>query len=867
MLKKSLIFFLFIGFFSSSAYFILVVDPPAKDENLKYYPSDWFYQQRAYPHNEIPYEKYFKAAEQKLISMKLDKNRSVQKWNSIGPYNIGGRIPALDYDKVNNFLYVGAAAGGIFKSTDLGKSWTPKTDFFPSLSIGALKIDPNNINVIYCGTGEANSSTDSYPGFGIIKSTDFGETWFFSGLDSSRHIASIEIHPLNSNIIYAAASGGLYSKGDNRGIYKSSDAGQNWEKVLFINDSTSAIDVALDPSDTNIVYAAVWERLRSPSYRKAAGVSSGIYISRDGGLTWDMAVNGLPVNNPSIGRISIAVAKSNPNYIYALYKGSGTPNGNTNTFYGFYRSTDKGENWTRMPDGILSSEFSSFGWYFGLIEVDPVDFNKVYLGEIDLLRTTNGGESWSNLTNSYSGSFDQQHPDQHSLWVDPDQPHNLIVGNDGGIFTSTNNGTDWVKSYDLPVSQFYASTIDFLNPHVKYGGTQDNGTMRSFDGSTDNWEFIWGGDGFYCLVDYTDSKYIYVESQFGGIVRSTNGGESFLGASSGLDKSRTNWSTPFILDIKDPSMLFLGTYKLHKTTNRAQNWTQISGDLTRGPDGILGTITAISSAVHSDSVSRIIYVGTNDAKVSLTKNTGNTWADVTGILPNRNITDIAADYRDPSIAYVTLSGYNLDQSNPHIFRTTNYGVDWEDISSNLPDVPINSIIIDYDADSVLYIGGDLGVYYTTNLGNEWHVLGEGLPNSPVFDINIHLPTRKLVAATHGRSMFEIDISDIITSSHENRIPEFGFRLEQNYPNPFNPTTKIKYSVGTSDKRVKSKQSELVVLKVYDPLGNEVATLVNDEKNPGDYEIDFDASGLASGIYFYELKVGNFNKVNKMMLLR
>ncbi len=844
--------------------FLINYSAPLNDASDKYIPSEWFYFQRAYPYNSIPQEEYFEAVGQKDQMLRLSKDQFTGEWYPAGPYNIGGRITALDYDPVNNFLYAAAAAGGVFKSTDGGTSWMPKTDFFPSLSVGALKIDRQHPNIIYCGTGEANISTDSYAGFGMLKSTDFGESWFVSGLEDSRHIAEIEIHPLNSSLIYTAVSGGLYSKGENRGIYKSVDAGASWDKVLFINDSTSAVDVAVDPQDTNRIYAAVWERLRSPRYRKAAGVSSGIYLSTDAGNNWTRVSGGLPPADPVIGRISIAVAPSDPNYVYALYKSANIPNGNTNDFYAFYRSTNKGTNWTQMPDGPLPGFASDFGWYFGLIEVDPNNPNMVYVGAIDIYKTTNGGTSWTNITDAYGGSFDQQHPDMHALWIDPANPNHLINGNDGGMFKTT-SVTTWTKMYDLPVSQFYASTIDYQNPERKYGGTQDNGTMRTPDGGIDTWEYILGGDGFHTQVDYINPNVIYAEYQNGGISKSTDGGSSFDYAGNGIDFARTNWSTPYILDPADHNTLYLGTYKLFRTTNAADNWTAVSGDLTRGQNGILGTITCISAAVSNNPPDRIIYVGTNDAKLSVTTNSGNNWTDVTGTLPDRYITDVLIDTTNPAVAYVTLSGYNRDQGNPHIFRTTNYGAEWNDISSNLPDVPLNSVIIDYNYDSVLYAGSDAGVFYTRDLGASWNVLGSGLPNSPVFDLNYHQPTKKLVAATHGRSMFEIDLTSI-TGAEGNTTAEFNFQLKQNYPNPFNPATSITYTIPARS---------LISLKVYDLTGKEITTLVNEEQTAGTHNFSFNSSNfkLASGVYFYKLQGKSlstgksFSETRKMILLK
>jgi len=841
-----------------STLFLLDGSKSGKNIESKFYPSDWFFTQRSYPYDEILVEKYYAALEEKKNMISKNMDAATTGWYPVGPSNIGGRITALDYDPNNNFLYIGAAAGGIFKSTDLGTSWIPKTDFTPSLSIGALVIDPVNPNIIYCGTGEANISADSYAGFGMLKSTDFGETWFVSGLEESRHIAEIEIHPLNTNVIYTAVSGGLFSKSPDRGIYKSTDAGNNWNKVLFLNDSTGAIDIAIDPVDTNIVYAAMWERMRGPSFRRAAGVSSGIYKSTDAGNSWTQLLNGLPSPDPTIGRISIAVALNNSNYVYALYKEATSPNGSSNTFQGFYRSTDKGENWTQMPSGILPSEFSSFGWYFGLLEVDPTDFNKVYCGDVDLFKSTNGGENWQNITNSYSGSFDEQHPDQHALWINPIDTDELIVGNDGGLFNSTSGGAPWIKSYELPISQFYASEIDFLQPQIKLGGTQDNGTLKS-GGAVDNWIFIYGGDGFHTKVDYSNSNIIFAESQWGGLGKSTNGGQTWnYNVSNGIDFSRTNWSTPYVMDLQDPNILYFGTYKLHRTINGAGSWDVISPDLTRGQNGRLGTITCISTAIESDNTTRVIYVGTDDAKLSVSTNSGTSWEDRTGIMPQRYMTDVLADRRNPSTAYITLSGHYVDEPHSHVFRTTDYGLNWLDINGNLPDIPINSVIIDYDKDSTLYIGTDAGVFFTNNLGTQWFVLGADLPNSPVLDLNYHQPTGKLVAGTHGRSLFEFDLSSISSVGEDNSTFVNNFDLYQNYPNPFNPSTIIKYNL-PSDMKIN--------LVVFNVVGEEVSVLVNEFQNAGLHVVEFDGSNLSSGIYYYKLWAGYSSEIKKMVMVK
>lgn len=836
---------------------MLMKSPETQSENEKIYenkmrPSEWFHYQRAYPNAEIDYSKYFKAMDNKSKNEQTDNIQNTATWQSIGPYNIGGRITALAVDPANpNIIIIGGAAGGVLKSTNNGVNWISKSDNWAGQSIGALAMDPNNSNIIYCGTGEANGAIDNYPGFGIMKSTDKGDTWFYLGLENALHIGAIDVSKQNSNVLYAAVMG-YRSFSPNKGIYKSTNAGVNWQKVLFVSDSTSGIDVKVNPNNQNIVYAAMYERVRTPpSISKTGGITSGLYRSSNAGVNWTLlgTANGLPAPLTTTGRISIAVSRSNPSVVYSIYK---TTVGNN--ISAVYKSTNDGLNWTSLSmNGI---ESSGFDWYFGLIEVHPSNPDVLFIGSIDLFKYSSG--VWTNLTNSYSGTFDQQHPDQHVLWINPANPNYIVNGNDGGVFISTNGGTNWVKRYDLPLTQFYASTIDYLQPVRKAGGSQDNGTEISYDGIPSNWTFIYGGDGFVTQIDYTNSNIIYCESQNGGLARSTDNGVNFLGITSGLS-GRFNWCTPFMLDIQNPNTVYVGSNILFRSTNRGDSWTAISGDLTRGQNGRLGTITCISSAVLPNS-QRVLYVGTDDAKISVSTNSGTNWTDVTGSLPQRYVTDILCDKRNPSVAYVTLSGFNIDERNFRVFRTTNYGSTWSNISGNLLNVPANSVIIDYNRDSVLYVGCDAGVYYTKTLGGNWYNLGAGLPNSPVSDINFHQPSKKLTAATHGRSMYEISVETLPIGIIENNQIANRYKLEQNYPNPFNPSTIIKY--------ILSKNS-FVELKVYNILGSEVETLVSGRQKAGEYEVSFSVSGknLTSGVYFYRLKTEGFTDTRKMLLIK
>ncbi len=838
------------------------------EKEKKHYPSDWFFMQRAYPFGEIPLGKYYDAVKQSKQIQELSKATQVNPWILEGPTNIGGRISDVEMSKTSfDTIYAGAASGGVFKSTDGGMSWFAIFDETLALSIGDILLDPTNPNIIYVGTGEVNGGGGSvtYGGNGVYKSSDAGNTWMHLGLEGTEYISRIVVDPLNPQNIFIGAMGKLWGKNSERGLYRSTNGGGTWENKLFISDSTGCIDVAINPADPNIVYAAMWERIRRPDRRSYGGPTCGLYQSSDAGETWTELINGLPNNSPNVGRIGISISASSPNIVYAIYAD------NIGYFDGVYASTNGGDNWARTNDGSLSSLFSSYGWWFGNIRVDPVNPDNVFVLGLDVYKTTNAGNSWFYS----SGSM---HVDQHGLYIHPQNNTFVVAGNDGGIYKSTNGGSSWTKFSIMPITQFYTCEVDYQIPQRLYGGTQDNGTNRTITGNLDDWNMIFGGDGFYVLVDPTDNNYVYAESQYGGFGRSTNGGSNFSYGLNGVSGSdRFNWSTPFIIDPTNPAKLYLGTHRVYRTYNRAIQWSAISPDLTNGPPSgnqVYGTITTLSAAASDTNV---VYAGTDDGNVWVTFDGGLNWVNISTSLPTRWVTRVAVDPFDAMVAFVTLSGYRYDEYLPHVFRTTDAGANWLDISSNLPEAPVNDIIVDPNISGKLYVGTDVGVFYTDSLGVSWNYLGTSMPNSPVTDLVLHNPTRTLIAATYGRSMHSIDITTVTSTKDENFAVE-NFVLYQNYPNPFNPSTKIKFTIPQSPLLRGDGRSGLVTLKVYDVLGNEIATLVNEEKPAGTYEVEFNlpagrqgpASSIkypASGVYFYQLKTESFIQTKKMLLIK
>ncbi|MEE9555117.1 MAG: hypothetical protein V3W18_12540 [candidate division Zixibacteria bacterium] len=711
-------------------------------------PSEWFTIQRAWPHDNIPYPAYKRALDT-AMEHRQNTAQEIGIWIEAGPTNVGGRITDIAvHPDSPDIIYAGAALGGVLKSTNTGQTWSPVSDAVPSLSVGDIEIDPFDENTLYLGTGESNSSGDSYAGTGIYKTTDGGESWDFMGLPDSRHIGRIVIDPSNNQRIFVAAMGSLFGTNPERGVYRSLDGGQSWEQVLFVSDSTGAADIAINPQNPDVIFAAMWQRIRGPRRRNVGGLNTGIWRSTDGGDNWELLSNGLFNPSSTNGRIGLAVSPADPDYVYASMVN------HPGYLRGFWRSTDGGDSWESRLVSPGSNDFSSFGWYFGRIWAHPTDRERVYFGDMNMWRSTDGGANWNTITGS-------MHVDMHGLFQDPNNPDYMVAGNDGGVFISSNEGNSWIKLYDLPITQFYAITIDKLNPGRLYGGTQDNSTPRTISGDPDDWDVIFYGDGFYTNIDFTNSNVIYAEAQYGYLGKSTNLGQNWNLITDGIDSNeRRNWSTPVVMSPHDNNILFFGAQRLYRTVNGGDWWNAISPDLTGGDGGgnlVFGTITTIGQSPLNENV---IWAGTDDSRIWVTSNGGDNWELVSDNLPERWCTRVTPDVFDQAAAYVSLSGYSVEDYLPHIFKTTDYGVSWTDITGNLGDTPVNDILPDPENQGRLYAGTDFGVYYSNDDGGYWRVLGENHPVCPIFDMDLHSDSRKLVSGTHGRSMYMYDLTQL-----------------------------------------------------------------------------------------------------------
>lgn len=711
-------------------------------------PNPWFFLERAYPQGRIPKDAW-RQAQLEAAALKQQAGPRSGSWTFRGPTNIGGRVTDLAVDPLDaNVVYAGAAEGGVLRSTDAGQHWIPLFDEQATLSIGAIALDPSDNDVLYAGTGEVNPGGGSvaYGGAGIFRSTDRGDSWSALGLEEAGSIGRIRIDPADPNRIFVAAMGDLWEKGPNRGVYRSTDAGANWERVLFVSDSTGCVDLIQRPDQPNTLFAAMWERIRRPNGYQYGGTTSSVYRSTDGGAGWTIVSSGLPAPSTQGGRIGLSLCAAQPDYLHAVYAAR---NGD---FAGLYRSTNGGATWVRTNDGGLSGSFATYGWWFGNVRTHPVDPNRIFVVGFDVYRSINGGSSWSLASNGV-------HVDHHAFEFGSGASPVMYNGNDGGVYRSSNGGTGWSKLPDLPITQAYRLALDAGNSNAIYIGAQDNGTIRTLSGAINDWVEIFGGDGFQPLVHPTNSNRVWAEYQYGALNYSANGGGSWVDATGGISGAdRRNWNTAVRIDPTDASRMYYGTNRVYRSTN-GTTWGAVSPDLTHGANGgqqgqVYGTLTTLAVSPLDGAV---LWAGSDDGRVHVSTNSGTVWTDVSNLLPDRWITSVRTDPLDRETAYVTISGFRWGSPLPHVFRTTNLGLNWLTIASNLPEAPANDLIVDPLDTNRLWVATDVGVYETLDGGGTWHALGGNLPNVVVTSLALDASGRTLVAATYGRSCFSYDI--------------------------------------------------------------------------------------------------------------
>jgi photosystem II stability/assembly factor-like uncharacterized protein len=743
---------------------IFINNKEIKHHQPKLAPGEWMAHQRMYPFEKIN-DGVYRSEMKKALGMHQSSSRTQEfEWELVGPTNIGGRITDIEMPPgQSDIIYVGAATGGIFKTDNTGQSWEQIFYDVPTISIGDLAIDPQNTDIIYAGTGEANSSSFSFLGSGVYKSIDAGQSWEYSGLEKSAYIGRMIVDYNNSDRVYAAACGNLFTPSDDRGIYRSIDAGTTWEQVLFVSDTTAAIDLVQHPQNPEILYAGFWERTRGFTTRRSFGKTTGIYRSIDGGDSWEELTNGLP--NPLLekGRVGLTISQSNPNVVYAMFD---MPNQETWA----YKTEDGGDSWNRLNDGYLDGMGSSFGWYFGQIRVHPEDENMVFaLGQV-MYRTNNSGSSWVNIDNS------GVHVDHHAMFFDLNN-NRTYLGNDGGLYYSTNFGSSWVKINNLPITQFYAYDVSETNQDFQVGGTQDNNSIRTIGGNTEIWQPILGGDGMYNRINQQNNDIAWAEYQYGNLFRSYNAQDNspnYDYVAGNMSNDRNNWSAPLELTPGQNEIAYFGTHRVWRTTNNGNTWQVISEDLTQGGENYYHSLTCLAvSALNNNYV----LAGSADGRVNITTDWGISWQDISSGLPDRWITDVKFDPQDENTIYATVSGFRWDEALPHVFKSVDLGQSWIDISGNLPELPVNQMVVDPDDPNEIIVGTDAGIFMTVDGGVNWESITGNMPIVPVVAFKLIPQTKDLYAATYGISTYKINLNDVNVGVTDINLPENQFAVE------------------------------------------------------------------------------------------
>ncbi len=707
-------------------------------------------------------------------------------WRSTGPEFCGGRIEAIACHPDEPYtFYVGAGSGNLWKTINNGTTWEPIFENESTFAIGCVTIAPSDPKILWIGTGEVLMARSSYAGTGVFKSTDAGKTWQNMGLHDSHHVSQIVIDPKNPDVVYAASLGRNYGPNQERGVFKTTDGGRNWEKVLYISEHVGIVELEMDPSDNKTMYAAAWERERKAWNNVAFGEGSGLYKTTDAGKTWKRLTKGLPAGEYT-GRFGLAIAPSDPKIIYALLDNHEPPPAGTDRqgTGEVYRSDDKGETWRKMHKDMVPT---TIGWDFCLLRVSPDNPDEIYILGGKLLHSTDAGKTYKEtgetIVHLLSHDIRVMHLDMHEMWIDPKNPNRLLLGNDGGFYISHDRGNTWLHLNNFPIAEIYAVWVDMDKPYNIYAGTQDNAALYGPGnhnvkdrltryGVEDPWKDVYldqwgGGDSYFTYRDPLDHDIIFFEHQFGDLRRKNmKTGETTdirPTAREGEPQLRYNWMTPYFISDYNKVTLYYAAHKVFKSTDRGDSWTCISPDLTTNPgpekqgNVPYGTITMLS---ESQLKQGLIYAGTDDGNVQVTTDDGKNWKLVNEGLPPKWVSRVVASQHETGTVFVSLTGFREDDFNTYLFMSEDFGTTWISISGNLPSEGINVIREDPRNKNILYVGTDLGVYVTQDRGNTWHSLCNNLPTTPVHDMVIHPRDHELVIGTHGRSCFVLDVKPI-----------------------------------------------------------------------------------------------------------
>lgn len=666
---------------------------------------------------------------------------STAQWTLQGPSNVAGRVNTLAVKPNDeNTILAGFAGGGIFKSTDAGVNWIPVFDENPELSIGAITFDPSNPNIAYAGTGDVNMPSILYNGDGVYKSTDAGSSWQFLGLSQAGIISEIIVHPTDPQTIWVSSMGNPFTRTDERGVYKTINGGQTWQKVLFISNQAGCSSLVMSKMNPQILYASFWDRLRSNTESFVWGPHASVYKSSDGGNNWVKMTNGLPTNNN--GRTGLAISQQNPDKVYVVYIDSMSTTGS------MHLTTDGGQTWSPVNVAALENACVDFGWYFGKINLNPNDDNDLYFHGILLHRRLANG-SWTVAAGGHADSHDLVFcPSGRRYW-----------SNDGGVYRNEPGQQAWIKSKNLPATQVYRTSYNPHNPNEYWLGAQDNGVQRGNAQTINTWVSVASADGFESLFHPTSPDTFWVEIQRGNLSRTFDGGMTWGGTGNAFGTTdRVNWDAPIFRSKFPPHTFYAGTYRILASPD-GSGFGTISDDLTDGP-GTAPAFHTVTCVSESPLLAGKLFAGTSDANVWKREPTGN-WQNITAGLPERYTTSVVGSTVSTQRIFATQSGFRDNDDTPHIYRSDNNGQSWMSISGNLPPVPVNQLfIVPGHADSILVAGTDAGAYATKNGGVEWYRLGTNMPAVPVFDFKQNIVRKELVAGTHGRSIWSMPLDSI-----------------------------------------------------------------------------------------------------------
>jgi photosystem II stability/assembly factor-like uncharacterized protein len=706
------------------------------------------------------------------FSMDLVKNKTPR---NIGPGGMSGRVTAIDVQLSDpDVMYVGTASGGLWKSSSGGIKWEPIFDHEATASIGAVEIQQSNPSVIWVGTGEGNPRNSLNGGYGVYKSLDGGKTWNLMGLEETRHIHRIIVDPTDPDVVYVGAIGSPWGEHAERGVFKTTDGGKTWNKILFANNRTGVADMVMDPTNPNKLFVAMWEHKRDPWFFKSGGEGSGLHMTHDGGETWTKisSDNGFPEGD--LGRIGVAIAPGKPNVVYALVESKKNA---------LYKSTDGGFTWRMIND---NNDIGNRPFYYSEIYVDPQNENRVYSIFTYVNVSEDGGKSFSQLMNAY-GANNGVHPDHHAWWIHPDDGSFMIDGNDGGMNMTRDGGKTWRFIGNIPVAQFYHIAVDNEYPYNVYGGLQDNGSWRGpayvwRDQGIRNsyWQEISFGDGFDVVPDPVDSRYGWSMSQQGYVSRyDWQTGNNYGVRPTHPDPDvelRFNWNSAINIDPFDNNTIYFGSQFVHKSTDKGETWTVISPDLTtndpekqkQSESGGL-TMDATGAENHcsilviepSPIEKNMLWVGSDDGRVHYTTDGGDNWTEVTknikGLPKGSWIAQIKASNKNKGEALLIANDYRRYNYTPYAYRTTNYGKSWERIVDE-EDVQSYTLAIveDLEEANLMFLGTDDGLYISLDAGNEWTKWTQGFPTTSVKDLVIHPREHDLVIGTFGRAAWVLD---------------------------------------------------------------------------------------------------------------